>query len=100
MKRSDSGKAVAYVRCSTEEQRESGLGLEAQCQAITETAAELGLTIRGWFDDEGRSGGLDIYRRPGLLGAIGAIRRGDALIIAKLEYSTRRFTRPFRRSAT
>ena len=77
--------AVAYLRCSTDEQRDSGLGLEAQRQAITDTAAELGLPIRSWHADEGLSGGLDVFKRPGLKSAIGSLKRGDILLVSQVD---------------
>ncbi len=78
-------KAIAYVRCSTEEQRESGLGLEAQRAAITEAADRLELVIRAWHADEGISGAADVFNRPGLLKALSELRRGDVLLVARMD---------------
>ena len=64
---------------------DSGLGLEAQRQAITETATELGLPIRSWHADEGLSGGLDVFKRPGLQTAIGSLKRGDVLLVSQMD---------------
>lgn len=74
--------ALAYTRCSTVEQTDSGLGLSAQRAAITTAADGMGLAITSWFTDEGLSGGA-LEKRLGLLGAIEAIREGDVLIVAK-----------------
>lgn len=78
-----SGFAVAYRRVSTDEQRESGLGLEAQTTSLEFAAARLGLTIRDTFTDAGLSGGLAIDKRPQLMAALAALKRGDVLLIAK-----------------
>jgi DNA invertase Pin-like site-specific DNA recombinase len=75
-------KAIGYIRVSTQEQAESGLGLEAQAVAIRAEA-----TRRGWdleiIADEGESGSK--IDRPGLLIAKDALARGEAqaLIVAK-----------------
>ena len=75
-------KAIGYIRVSTQEQAQSGLGLEAQAVAIREEA-----TRRGWdleiIADEGESGSK--VDRPGLLAAKDKLARGEvqALIVAK-----------------
>lgn len=76
------GKAIEYVRVSTEEQADSGLGLEAQRAAIRSAAERMGLDIVDRFSDEGVSGGK-IDGRFGLLAAIDAMRRGYILIVAR-----------------
>lgn len=78
-----SGRAVGYVRVSTDQQRESGLGLDAQRASITETAARLGLDLVATYADAGLSGARNVEERPGLADALNAIRRGDVLIVAK-----------------
>jgi DNA invertase Pin-like site-specific DNA recombinase len=77
------GKAYGYCRVSTEQQRESGLGLDAQREAIVQTAARLHLPLRHTFTDAGLSGSLAIEERPALADALNALRRGDVLIVAK-----------------
>jgi len=81
------GTAVGYVRVSTEEQAVSGLGLDAQRATITARAAALGLTIVGWFADEGISGTVAPLDRPGLKAALDAMATGKAerLMVAKLD---------------
>ena len=75
-------KAIGYIRVSTQEQAQSGLGLEAQAVAIRAEA-----TRRGWdleiIADEGESGSK--IDRPGLLIAKDALARGEAqaLIVAR-----------------
>jgi DNA invertase Pin-like site-specific DNA recombinase len=75
--------AIAYVRVSTEQQAESGLGLDAQQATITASAIRLGLELSHTFIDAGTSGSLAIEDRPVLLDAVAALRRGDVLLVAK-----------------
>jgi DNA invertase Pin-like site-specific DNA recombinase len=70
-------------RDRTDQQRESGLGLEAQRAAIAQTAARLRLPLAEVFIDAGLSGSLGIEHRPALADALNTIRRGDTLIVAK-----------------
>ena len=77
-----SGRAIAYLRVSTEAQETSGLGLEAQQAAIETAAARLGLAVAETFTDT-VSGGLALEYRPALLAALEAIRLGDVLLVAK-----------------
>lgn len=75
--------AIAYVRVSTADQAESGAGLAAQRAAIEAYAKKAGLEIAAWHDDAGVSGAADLEDRPGLLAAIGQLRRGSVLLIGK-----------------
>jgi len=80
----DAGKAaIGYLRVSTDEQANSGLGLDAQRAAIEGWARREGYTIAAWFCDEGISGGAALEDRPGILGAIDALDDGYVLAIAK-----------------
>ncbi len=76
-------RAVGYVRCSTDAQAESGLGLAAQRTAIEEAAKRLAVALEAVHADEGLSGTLPIDERPGLLDAVGSLRRGDTLLVAR-----------------
>src|SRR6476620_9635757 len=78
-----SGRAIGYLRVSTEQQADSGLGLEAQQASITAAAGRMGLTLSATFTDAGTSGSLTIEDRPVLLDAVAALKRGDVLLIAK-----------------
>jgi len=74
---------LAYLRVSSDEQAASGLGLEAQLQAIAKQFGEPDLI----FKDEGHSGGtLD---RPGLAAMLEAVERGDTVAVAKLDRLSR-----------
>jgi DNA invertase Pin-like site-specific DNA recombinase len=70
-------KIIAYIRVSTDEQAESGLGLEAQRAAIR---AAIGGEPDAWYHDDLPGKRAD---RPGLLAALDALQRGDTLIVAK-----------------
>tara|TARA_B100001094_G_C18162453_1_gene790131 strand:- start:1045 stop:1785 length:741 start_codon:yes stop_codon:yes gene_type:complete len=79
-------KAVAYFRVSTDKQAQSGLGLEAQQDAVQAFAAASGFDVIQTFTDAGVSGKTDLAQRPGLLQAIEAAKEEGAqtLIVAKL----------------
>lgn len=68
---------LAYLRVSTDEQAQSGLGLDAQLDAITKTIGE----PDGVFVDRGISGSN--ANRPELLKALDALQAGDVLAVAK-----------------
>jgi site-specific DNA recombinase len=75
--------AIAYLRVSTEEQADSGLGLDAQRASVAAAAARLGVAVTAVHVDAGRSGALPLSKRPVLLQAIHAVRRGEVLLVAK-----------------
>lgn len=82
-------RALGYIRVSTTEQADSGLGLEAQQAAIRTTAQ-----LRGWelvdiVTDAGISGTRSA--RPGLDAALARMKAGDAdlLVVAKLDRLSR-----------
>ncbi len=75
-----SGRLVAYIRVSTDEQ---ALGLDAQRSAIESWAGRQGLQVASWHADDGVSGGNDLAERPALVEAISALRKGDTLVVAK-----------------
>ncbi len=76
-------RAIAYIRVSTEQQAESGLGLEAQRASITAVTGRLGLELANVCVDAGTSGSLGIEDRPVLLDAVASLRRGNVLLVAK-----------------
>ena len=70
---------IAYLRVSTEQQAQSGAGLDAQNDACLRVAGELA----GVYRDEGVSGKTGLDKRPALLEAIAKLHKGDVLIVAK-----------------
>ncbi len=74
---------IAYLRVSSEEQALSGLGIEAQLEAIRAKVGEPDIIIR----DEGFSGG--ILNRPGLTELLQIVGKGDTIAIAKLDRLSR-----------
>ena len=75
--------AVVYRRVSTQEQVDSGLGLEAQLEAAKTYAASQGWNVVEVYTDAGISGGAPLDKCPHLIEAIDALRRGDVLLVAK-----------------
>ena len=81
-------RAIIYLRVSTDEQAESGLGLEAQLAACRVAAGRNGWEIASIFEDA-MSGGLPLARRTILLDALTALGRGDVLLVAKRDRLSR-----------
>ncbi len=72
-----------YLRVSTDQQAESGLGLEAQEKAIKDYAKKHGHAINRIFRDEGISGAAQLDERTGLMDALNNLQKGDILLVAK-----------------
>src|SRR5712675_165361 len=78
---------AAYIRVSTEDQAESGLGMDAQrtrCKAMAQ--------VKGWLEptfyiDDGISGTKPVSKRPGLKQMVEDITEGkiNAVIIPSLD---------------
>jgi DNA invertase Pin-like site-specific DNA recombinase len=78
--------ALGYVRVSSEEQADSGLGLEAQHQRIAAYCAMKGLRLAELFEDAGVSGGKPLASRPAGSQLLAAANKSKALVIvAKLD---------------
>lgn len=88
-------RAVIYTRVSTEEQAESGLGLEAQEATCRQACEARGWDVVGLVVDAGVSGKIRPTDRPGLVEALAMVggpkrtRQGDVLVIAKLDRAAR-----------
>jgi DNA invertase Pin-like site-specific DNA recombinase len=83
--------SVSYLRVSTAKQGTSGLGLEAQREAIARFAAAEGRTIVNEHVEIETGKGADaLERRPKLAGALAEARRlGVPVIVAKLDRLSR-----------
>jgi DNA invertase Pin-like site-specific DNA recombinase len=76
-----------YVRCSTREQADSGLGLDAQREVVGRACRERGWQLADTFVDAGFSG-KDL-KRPALAQVLGRLASGDVLVVAKLDRLSR-----------
>lgn len=76
---------VGYVRVSTDDQFDSGAGLEAQRRTIREECQRRGWTLSAIHEDV--ASGRALNGRPGLKAALGALdgRGAAVLVVAKLE---------------
>jgi DNA invertase Pin-like site-specific DNA recombinase len=82
-------RVLAYVRVSTEEQKESGAGLAAQRAAILMECQRRGWELVDVIEDAGYS--AKDLKRPGVRIALEMLREGsaDALVVAKLDRLSR-----------
>ncbi len=81
-------RVVGYVRVSTAEQADSGLGLEAQRQAIQDACKGRGWVLEAVYEDAASGRGL---KRKGLTDALNAVESGKAegIVVAKLDRLSR-----------
>src|SRR5215510_7955676 len=78
--------AICYIRVSSEEQADTGLGLEAQRQRIAAYCAMKGLRLAEVFEDPGISGGKPLATRPAGSQLLAAVKiRKAIVIVAKLD---------------
>lgn len=79
---------VGYLRVSTEEQARSGLGMDAQREAIEAAAKARGWHVT-WAVDDGYSGST--LKRPALATALAVLAAGEAdgLVVSKLDRLSR-----------
>lgn len=87
-------RVVGYVRVSTREQVEHGLGLEVQERAIRKWCAAGGHRLVAVHTDAGVSGSNGVEDREGLPLALEAIRDGqaDAVVVLRLDRLARALT--------
>lgn len=81
---------VGYVRVSTGDQADSGLGLAAQRDAIRAEAMRRGWNLLSIHEDAGYSA-KSLDGRPGMAAALRSLDGGEAaaLVVAKLDRATR-----------
>jgi DNA invertase Pin-like site-specific DNA recombinase len=79
-------RVVGYVRVSTDEQADSGVGLDAQRTAIVGECARRGWRLVAVHTDAGVSG-KSMKGRPALAEALHAVESGQAegIVVAKLD---------------
>ena len=75
-------KVIVYRRVSTDEQNNSGNGLNAQLDACVSWAVAQGVDVHADFTDS-ISGASSIEKRDGLMSAINELDNGDILLVAK-----------------
>ena len=80
---------LGYVRVSTDEQADSGAGLEAQRQAIVAECERRGWQLAEIVEDAGYS--AKDLKRPGIIDVLERLARGEAgtLVVAKLDRLSR-----------
>ena len=77
-------RAIVYGRVSSDKQKESGAGENAQGDDCAAWCARNGYELVGPFvEEEGISGASALDRRPKLLEAIAELRKGDVLLVAR-----------------
>src|SRR6516225_8142168 len=82
--------AIGYIRVSSEEQVDSGLGLEAQRQRITAYCQLKELRLAEVFEDAGISGGKPLVSRPAGSQLLAAAKTSKAVVLVS------KFNRLFR----
>jgi DNA invertase Pin-like site-specific DNA recombinase len=78
--------AISYIRVSSDEQADSGLGLEAQRQRLTAYCDLKGLRLTEVFEDPGISGGKPLASRPAGSRLLMTAKKTKAVVVvAKLD---------------
>ena len=79
--------AVGYIRVSTREQADSGLGMEAQEASIRAYCEANGIELVSVHTDAGVSGRADLDQRLGLASALADViaHRAGTMVVAKLD---------------
>jgi site-specific DNA recombinase len=80
-------RTAAYLRVSTDEQADSGLGLDAQRTRVLGMAAAKGWAEPRLFVDEGISGTKDVAERPALAQLLEATRNAEIHAVIVLDLS-------------
>src|SRR5438105_4948388 len=78
--------ALGYIRCSSEEQEVSGLGLQAQRERIEAFCRLKGLELAQTFEDAAVSGGKPLASRPAGSRLLAEARKSKSVVVvAKLD---------------
>ena len=80
-------KAIGYTRCSTNEQADSGLGLDAQSERIKAYCTMRGIDLADIITDAGVSGGKPLATRDGGQRLLSDLKdkRAEAVVMLKLD---------------
>lgn len=78
-------RAIGYVRCSTQEQADRGIGLEVQGERIRAYCTMRKLSLVRVISDPGVSGGKPLAKRKGGKDLLDAIKRGEATAVVMLK---------------
>ena len=80
-------KAIGYTRCSTNEQADSGLGLDAQSERIKAYCTMRGIELADIITDAGVSGGKPLATRDGGQRLLSDLKdkRAEAVVMLKLD---------------
>jgi DNA invertase Pin-like site-specific DNA recombinase len=78
-----------YIRVSTARQAEEGLSLEVQRRQVEGYALMHGMVLQGVSVEEGVSGSVPLAERPAGRAMVALLKRGDAMIAAKLDRAFR-----------
>ena len=73
--------AIGYIRVSSEDQADSGLGLEAQRQRIRAYCESKALHLAKIFEDPGISGGKALSIRPAGARLLATAHKGKSVIV-------------------
>jgi DNA invertase Pin-like site-specific DNA recombinase len=73
--------AIGYIRVSSEEQADSGLGLDAQRQRIEAYCTMKGIRLARVFEDAGVSGAKPLATRPAGFGLMTDARKTKAVVV-------------------
>jgi putative DNA-invertase from lambdoid prophage Rac len=82
-------RAFGYLRVSTAEQAANGDSLETQRQQISGYAMMKSIELAEFFVEKGVSGSVPLAERPEGQRLLGTVKRGDAIITAKLDRAFR-----------
>lgn len=80
-------RVALYVRVSTAEQKNHGLSVDSQIEALTEYAKEHGYSVAGIYNDAGYSARKKYTQRPALLQMVSDCKAGkvDMILFTKLD---------------
>jgi DNA invertase Pin-like site-specific DNA recombinase len=78
-------RAWGYCRVSTEQQSDSGIGLDEQQRKIEARCIENGWQLQYSFIDAGISGGTPLGKRPEGAKLLAAVQPGDVVVAAKMD---------------